>query len=141
MILKIAVPVPLRRLFDYLPPPACDFGRLRCGVRVEVPFGRRRKIGILMAVSEESDIDPGRLKAAWAILDDTPLLTAEDLRLLSWASQYYHHPIGEVVAAALTVLLRKGSAAELADERFLRLVADDLSVAEQACKERRGKPH
>ncbi|WP_317963312.1 primosomal protein N' [Methylocaldum szegediense] len=134
MILKIAVPVPLRRLFDYLPPPACDFGRLRCGVRVEVPFGRRRKIGILMAVSEESDIDPGRLKAAWAILDDTPLLTAEDLRLLSWASQYYHHPIGEVVAAALTVLLRKGSAAELADERFLRLVADDLSVAEQACK-------
>lgn len=133
-ILKIAVSVPLRRLFDYLPPPVCDFRRLKCGARVEVPFGRRRKIGVLMAVSNESEVDPGRLKEAWAILDDEPLLSAEDLKLLSWASQYYHHPIGEVVAAALAVLLRRGSAAELADQRFLRLVTEDHAFAEQSCK-------
>jgi len=133
-ILKIAVSVPLRRLFDYLPPPAVHAEDLKCGVRVEVPFGRRRKIGILMAVAEESEVERGRLKAALAILDSEPLLSSDDLRLLRWASQYYHHPIGEVVAAALTVLLRKGSAAELAGERLLRLAAEDFASAEQSCK-------
>jgi len=133
-ILKIAVSVPLRRLFDYLPPIATQTEDLKCGVRVEVPFGRHRKIGILMAVSEETEVDHGRLKEALAILDTEPLLSPNDLRLLRWASQYYHYPIGEVVATALAVLLRKGSAAELAGERLLRLTAEDYALAEQSCK-------
>jgi primosomal protein N' (replication factor Y) len=133
-ILKIAVPVPLRRLFDYHPPSATSAKNLKCGVRVEVPFGRRRKIGIVMEVSEESEVDHSRLKEAYAILDSDPLLSPDDLRLLRWASQYYHHPIGEVVATALAVLLRKGSTAELAGERLLRLASDDHVLAEQSCK-------
>ncbi|HYE36870.1 primosomal protein N' [Methylocaldum sp.] len=133
-ILKIAVSVPLRRLFDYLPPPNTNLQDLTCGVRIEVPFGRRRKIGILLEISEESVVDHGRLKEALAILDSAPLLSPDDLRLLRWASQYYHYPIGEVVSAALTVLLRKGSAAELAGERRLRLTEEDNTVAEQSCK-------
>ncbi|MDV3241361.1 MAG: primosomal protein N' [Methylocaldum sp.] len=133
-ILKIAVSVPLRRLFDYLPPSASDIQSLKLGVRVEVPFGRRRKIGVLMDIAEESEVDRGRLKEALAILDSDPLLSSDDLRLLNWASRYYHHPIGEVVAAALAVLLRKGSAAELAGERVLRLVTEDYAFAAQSCK-------
>jgi primosomal protein N' (replication factor Y) len=74
------------------------------------------------------------LKEALAILDSEPLLSSDDLRLLNWASRYYHHPIGEVVAASLTVLLRKGSAAELAEERLLRLATEDFASAEQACR-------
>ncbi|MGX2038756.1 primosomal protein N' [Methylocaldum sp. MU1018] len=133
-ILKIAVSVPLRRLFDYLPPPTAGREDLKCGVRVEVPFGRHRKIGILLEIAEESELDPGRLKEALAILDSAPLLSSDDLRLLRWASQYYHHPIGEVVAAALTVLLRKGSMAELAGERRLRLTGQGSASAGPPCK-------
>jgi primosomal protein N' (replication factor Y) len=32
------------------------------------------------------------------------------LELLVWASEYYRHPVGEVLAAALPVALRTGAA-------------------------------
>jgi primosomal protein N' (replication factor Y) len=42
------------------------------------------------------------------VLDDSPLLDQDDLWLVSFTSDYYHHPIGEVVAAALPAMLRQG---------------------------------
>ena len=120
-ILKLAIPVPMPRVFDYLSPPGVDPGSLTPGIRVEAPFGRGRKIGVLLEVANHSDIAPERLRAALHILDDTPLLSAADLRLVSWASRYYHHPIGEAMAAALTVLLRQGESA--APETQRRLLA------------------
>jgi primosomal protein N' (replication factor Y) len=110
-VLKIAVPVPVRGVFDYLPPATADLEALRPGVRIEVPFGRRRKIGVLLDVAEASEVDPRRLRQVLAVLDEAPLLSAGDLKLLAWASRYYHHPIGEAVASAFTVLLRKGESA------------------------------
>ena len=120
-ILKVAVPVPMPQVFDYLPPPGVDPGVLKPGIRVEAPFGRGRKIGVLLEVTSHSDIAPERLRPALQILDDTPLLSAADLRLVIWASHYYHHPIGEAMAAALTVLLRQGQSA--APETQRRLLA------------------
>jgi len=118
-ILKLAVPVPMPRAFDYLPPPGVDPGALKPGIRVEAPFGRGRKIGVLLEVTGHSDIAPERLRPALQILDDTPLLSAADLRLVIWASRYYHHPIGEAMAAALTVLLRQGESAAPETRRWL----------------------
>ena len=105
-ILKIAVDVPLARDFDYLPlrggdcPPA--------GARVTVPFGRRRVTGLVLGTARSSALPGAKLRRCIAVLDDAPLLGEEDLRLLRFASDYYHHPIGEVVAAALPALLRQG---------------------------------
>lgn len=110
-VLRIAVPVPMPRVFDYLPPAGVAPERLEAGVRVEVPFGRGRKVGILLSIAEAPDVEPGRLREAGAILDDTPLLAAADLRLMAWASHYYHHPIGEAMSAALAAVLRKGESA------------------------------
>lgn len=104
----MAINVPLSRLFDYLPPAAgpCPSP----GSRVLVPFGRRQQVGLVISVSAESDLDRDRLKAAESTLDDTPLLTDDDLWLIRFTSDYYHHPIGEVAAAAMPVLLRRGKA-------------------------------
>ena len=110
-VLKIAVPVPVRRLFDYLPPAGTDPDAPRPGARVEVPFGQRRRIGVLVEVAESSELDPGRLRPALAILDEEPLLSANDLALLAWASRYYHYPIGEALALAFAPLLREGKSA------------------------------
>ena len=75
-----------------------------------VPFGRREVVGLVMGVSEESRVSPKRLRRAEALLDDRALLSDEVLWLIRFGSDYYHHPIGEVAAAALPVLLRRGNA-------------------------------
>lgn len=104
-VLRVAINAPLSRLFDYLPP---DEGRCAPGCRVTVPFGRQKKTGLVMELATQSDIPEAKLRKATAVLDDGPLLGDEDRWLLHFTSDYYHHPIGEVVAAALPALLRQG---------------------------------
>ncbi len=107
-ILKVAVNVPLSRLFDYRPPSGQPPAAI--GARVRVPFGRRKLTGVVMGISDESDVDASKLKSAIETLDAAPLLSDEDLWLIRFTSDYYHHPIGEVMAAALPALIRKGGA-------------------------------
>ena len=112
MILQIALDTPLRRVFDYLPPAGSqNLGsqhRFLPGVRVRVPFGRQQLIGILVRLIPESAIDPIRLKAALEVLDTQPIFDPVTFDLLCWAGEYYHHPLGEVFAAALPASLRAG---------------------------------
>jgi primosomal protein N' (replication factor Y) len=113
MILQIALDTPLRRVFDYRPP--AEFlgvgGAPRPGVRVRVPFGRRQLIGLLVGVVSESAVAAPKLKTALEILDEHPIVDPVTFDLLRWAAEYYHHPIGEVFAAALPVSLRAGQPA------------------------------
>src|ERR1700734_2387194 len=105
MILQIALDTPLRRVFDYLPPAQFVGSGLHGapppGVRVRVPFGRQRLIGILVGVTAESSVAAAKLKAADEILDELPIVDPVTFDLLRWAAEYYHHPVGEVFAAAL----------------------------------------
>lgn len=110
-ILQIALPVPLYRHFDYLAPAEFGNGKLEIGMRVKVPFGKREKIGILISVKSESTLPAKQLKEAIAILDQSPLLSLTMIELITWASHYYHYPLGEVFAAALPSSLRKGKEA------------------------------
>lgn len=112
-ILRVAIPSPLDRLFDYLPPPDCDPAQLQPGMRVRVPFGRRKAVGFLIEISDHTDFNPEALRSVQAILDPEPILPAETLALLHWARRYYHHPSGEVFATALPTLLREGEPATL----------------------------
>ena len=45
-VLRIALDMPLRRLFDYL--PRADAGASQVGQRVRVPFGRQSLVGLVM---------------------------------------------------------------------------------------------
>lgn len=112
IFLRIAVPVPLRRAFDYLPPIGMQSGHVEAlvpGVRVQVPFGRQKLVGILLAVVRDTDMPPDKLKPAVAVLDEIPCLPPVLFELALWASDYYQYPVGEVLAAALPVALRDGS--------------------------------
>lgn len=113
LILRVAIAVPLYRLFDYLAPTDVDARSLAAGIRLEVPFGTGKKIAYLIEVSQHSEIALGKLKPIVRILDDKPLLSAKDIRLLHWASDYYHHPLGEVFSAAFPVSLRQGKVATI----------------------------
>jgi primosomal protein N' (replication factor Y) len=105
-ILKVAVNVPLSREFDYLPP--ADRAPPQPGYRVRVPFGARRQVGVVLGHAPASDLAPGKIRRCSEVLDDEPLLRPAELALIRFTSDYYHHPIGEVVAAALPALLRQG---------------------------------
>ncbi len=107
-VLKVAVAVPLSREFDYLPPP--DGPVPSPGCRVRVPFGARHAVGLVVGHTAASDLEPGKLRRCREVLDEAPLLGEHELGLLRFTSDYYHHPIGEVVAAALPALLRQGRA-------------------------------
>ena len=119
-VLRVALDTPLRRLFDYLPPPALVApAGLAAGMRVRVPFGRQRLIGVVMAKAASSQIAPGRLKPVLEVLDAEPVLDQSALDLLTWAADYYHHPIGEVVAGALPKALRLGAPARALEEHWV----------------------
>ena len=105
-ILHMALAGPLRNLFDYLP-PAGGTAAPAIGTRFLVPFGRGDRVAVLMGISTVSEMPRERLKRATRQLDDGALLGESDLRLLHWASDYYQHPLGDVIFQALPVNLRK----------------------------------
>lgn len=110
-ILAVAVDAPLRRLFDYRAPPQVAAARLQPGVRLWVPFGRRRVVGVLVATRTTTEVPVSRLRAAIALIDDEPVIDAGLLDLLTWSADYYRHPPGEALAAALPAPLRLGASA------------------------------
>ena len=105
-VLRVAINAPLSRLFDYLPP---ESGLPEPGCRIQVPFGRQVQTGLVMEIAAESDVPAARLKNAMRAIDTSSLLSEADRWLIQFTSNYYHHPIGEVVAAALPTLLRQGN--------------------------------
>jgi primosomal protein N' (replication factor Y) (superfamily II helicase) len=107
-ILRVAISVPLHQYFEYLAPTDCPLTQLKKGLRVLVPFGKQKKIGFLMEVSDSSVWPKSQLKQAIAILDESPLLPDSIQKLLEWTSRYYHCPIGEVFANAMPHGLRTG---------------------------------
>ncbi len=119
-ILRIALPGPLRTLFDYLPPLDCS--RLPPpGVRLLVPFGRSKRCGVMLGIAQQSEVSGDRLKRVATILDSSPLLSEADLSFLQWVADYYQHPLGDVIFHALPVRLRKGLAPSAGRLRGWRL--------------------
>jgi primosomal protein N' (replication factor Y) len=110
-VLRVAIPAPLYSLFDYLPPEDVEINQISPGSRVKVPFGRGKRVGVVL--DNQARCDPAllnKLKRSEALLDREPLLSGETLALLQWAADYYRHPPGEVICAALPARLREGKA-------------------------------
>jgi len=132
---SIALPVPLRKTFDYLPP---DDQPIAVGSRVQVPFGRgdsRRLIGVVTAVQHcAADAIPVKLKRILQVLDSEPLVTPPLLELCQWASQYYHYPLGETLATALPKKLRSGEPALIVRQQQWRLTVQAKGLPETALK-------
>jgi primosomal protein N' (replication factor Y) len=110
-ILQFVIACPLPQVFDYRAPDAD--GAEIIGTRWRVPFGRGQRIGLLLNITDHSDCPSHKLKTAYNCLETQALLSDNILKLIKWASTYYHHPIGLVVKTALPRLLNQGKAAIL----------------------------
>ncbi|HWG09989.1 MAG TPA: primosomal protein N' [Rhodanobacteraceae bacterium] len=134
-VLRVALAVPLPRLFDYLPPH--DHGIVLPGCRVEVPFGRTHRIGIVVEVTADSEWPREQLKPARRALDTTPLLDGELLANLQRAADYWCGAVGEVLFGALPAWLREGRAPpETGTEEIWRLTVSGHSALD--ARSRRG---
>lgn len=127
-ILQVAVPSPLHGSLDYLPPPQCSPQSLHPGMRLQVPFGKKKTVGVLINIADHSRIASQRLRPAMSLLDQEPLLSKDLLELSSWTSHYYHHPLGEVISAFLPTALRSGQAARLPTLRTWKLTIAGKTV-------------
>ena len=87
-------------------------------MRLWVPFGRRRVVGVLVETRDRSDLPDAKLKAALGVIDDEPVFDEPLLELLRWSADYYRHAPGEVIAAALPAALRAGASMLETTERW-----------------------
>ena len=102
-IVRVALDVPLSTLFDY----SLDSSIVIVpGIRVLVPFGRKKMVGVVMECGMDSVLSTERIKPVLQVLGDVPPLSDELLVLLRFCSDYYHYPLGVTVLSALPVRLR-----------------------------------
>ena len=106
-VLRVALPLPLPRLFDYAGVDGRSALPEQVGCRVRVPFGSRELVGLVAATgpAETGDVE---LRTVSSVLDDMPLLHGELADSLRWLARYTHAPLGEVLATALPAALRRG---------------------------------
>ena len=94
--MRVALEVPLPRLFDYALP---DGAAAAMGDRVTVPLGRRNQTGVVMEADIASEVDAERLKSIVDVRSDAPRLSADWLELMRFLSSYYQRPLGETVVS------------------------------------------
>ena len=124
-VLRIALPVPLPTLFDYLPPAS---GPATAGSRVLVPFGRSKAVGVVVETDVAANVGSARLKRVLRVLDDGPLLDAELMQTLAWAADYWLGAPGEAYANALPLLLREDKPLPETREPIWQLTIAGLSA-------------
>ncbi len=116
-ILRVALDVPLPRLFDYSYPAEQTVGP---GARVVVPFGSRRLVGLVAQTAEDTEVDPAKIKSVERILEDAPPLPEDWMALMRFLSAYYQRPLGETIMSSLPPRLRSLKPLPREDRRYWR---------------------
>jgi primosomal protein N' (replication factor Y) len=109
-LIRVALPLPLDRLFTYrltddAPAPVR-------GARVVVGFGRRRLVGFAVDTTEETPAGV-RLRPVERVVDAEPVLSETEWALAEWMARYYVAPLGLV----LRLFYPAGSTGEAEDGR------------------------
>ena len=108
MYLKIALATGLRQEFTYLAPDTTKDACLpTIGLRVHVTLGRSQRVGLIVGISQTTDVDLSKLKPIIELLDNTPLLPKDLWQLGLWSAEYYQHPVGDALMHLLPAKLRQ----------------------------------
>lgn len=102
---RVALDVPLPGPFDYR-----SDAPVAVGLRVIVPFGRRKMVGVVVENPAEPSYDPKQIRPIEQVLDDLPPFDEDWLRMARFAADYYQRPLGEVMLPTLPPPLRKPTA-------------------------------
>ncbi len=124
-VLRVALPVPLRRLFDYLLPTDAPPGSVFPGSRLQLPFGPRQLLGVVVESAAGSDLPSSKLRAATRLLDAEPVFDPTLLSLCRRVARYYQCPPGIALHTALPAALRRSRA-----KRVVRYCLNHAGVAD-----------
>ena len=96
--INVAISLPVMKSYTYKIPEHFNNACLP-GMRVLVPFGRRRVTGYIL--SGQKECKTFKAKKIIDILDDHPLFPESEIAFFKWISNYYIHPLGDVIKTAL----------------------------------------
>ncbi|MBH44689.1 MAG: primosomal protein N' [Gammaproteobacteria bacterium] len=108
-IVNVVLDIPIYHSFDYSLPKGMQ--KLQSGVRVEVPFGKRKSIGLVISKKNGASLnnnDKFSLKEIISVIDKEPILDKSIMNLCEWSADYYQYPLGQVIFTAIPPILRKG---------------------------------
>ncbi len=131
-LIRVALAIPLMQYFDYLLDEALldEKFALEVGSRVVVPFGRQRRIAIVIDFPAQSEVAEGQLKQVIEVLDRKSIFNPELYQLLRWAAGYYQTGLGEVLFQALPVKLRQGEPNQRAVEAVWKILPQGKAALE-----------
>ena len=125
---EVVFNLPLKDAFTYEIPLHFS-GMVKKGMRVLVPFGRRRLTGYVIGISHHNEKNIP-LKAIEEVPDSEPVISKELLSLTRWIADYYHSSWGEAIKAALPAGLDDTSLDKLylTDQGLIALTEDTQSA-------------
>lgn len=100
VFVEVAVPLPIDHPFTYRVPSGQE-ARARVGVRVLVPFGRRKVTGLITALADGSTLGGREAREVLSFLDEEPYVSSAHLAFLYAAGRECLAPVGEMLRAAL----------------------------------------
>ncbi len=97
----VILPLPLEGIYTYtLPAPLEE--KVKVGCRLVVPFGAKKIYSaVVVALHDEKPEGDFQMKEAFELLDESPIILPQQLKLWRWIADYYLCPLGEVSKAAL----------------------------------------
>ncbi len=127
--MSVVLDAPLDTAFDYLwVAPSETEQAPQPGQLVLVPFGRRQTIGLVIAVKDSSEVEPGKLRELLQVRSQMSALSDHWIALCRFAAEYYQRPLGEVALPSLPKGLRTESTVAL--DRALKKLAQAQAQAQ-----------
>lgn len=125
--INVILPLPLEKYFTYSI-SSQEAAFLQPGMRVAVPFGKSKVYTGIVASVHQSAPETYEAKPIEQILDEAPVVTAQQLEFWKWLASYYMASEGEVLRAAIP------SAFLLESETVVQLLkneeVDELSLSD-----------
>ncbi len=131
MYASVAIPRSMPEALTYAIPQHLEAFAVP-GVRVRVPLRNKTVTGVLVAVSETTDIEAASLRDLTEVIDEKPLLPPHLFYLADFISAYYRCPLGDTLAAVLPAGLLR------ADGEIARLTAAGAAVDPETLPAKRG---
>ena len=128
--IEVAIALPVYHTYTYQVPEALIPFSVT-GIRVLVPFGRRKVTGYILGLSQKTELF--EIKKIIDILDDKPLFPESMISFFRWIADYYMHPVGEVIKAALPngLNLYEWTELSITEPGRNRLQANDIPLLER----------